>query len=781
MVVTDIRDPRLARRPVGEQLDKVAGGLDVTLNLLTARLGEIIKTQQDGNALLAVMARTVTDDDTVGQGMGGVRPEHVSSISAKKAVLASAASTRVGTRRSMQPYTAAIDYTVDASGSTTLAQQTREGVRGGIANWMTGRATHLADQYDLHRGERLVTRGQNAGAVMGPTDGYFMDEQGRYRDQHGQFATAHDAVGMVMSANERSQLGAKLATSNTMSRVAQAWQEGQPIGRALMEALPQGALKAVGGASLAVTAANQGWQWVQGQYGANRQFQEAYGGSNMSQLGDRASQWWNRNITGRFSMLGGGAYDDLFKGAMNEGLRGNDRDRYIGTGANIMGQGVNAEQTKRIMDMSIEAGLGLTGLATAIKEVNSAAREAGVNARHARDIFIKNYEASSDLMFGSQNAKPFATALTAGQLAQARPFQNINALGMMQSVPVQQMRASQLGMSLGQYEVATTKSPAGTILGNEETLKRAIDTAPNPGGTKSVRTLVQEFIAQNGGYNAKYDQIALGEYLKENGWNEVFCHTILTTYGIDDGGAHLAPGYIGNLYTNESAGNMAAKSEAQRQVDFTPKTFTADQVKMKDAYAADTEGVRNTRALGTLGITGGGNAGQLAKDYLSGLTGKDMSGNKGAFAALEGKTMLPGVSKLLEQTSTLGLSEKTKVRVKVQGGYRVISLADALRDFPDQVASGAVFVSGVGDAYMNKSVGDITGAPAGTVTSNTKTIDYGQTAEQFDAEEAKKKKDSASSTQKVTLDLSPEAKRLLVPMMDQSYYSPSAATSGVGP
>lgn len=769
MAVVDIRDPRLARKPVNEQLDKVAGGLDVTLSLLTARLGEVIKAQQDGNALLAVMARTVSDDETVGQGMGGVSPARPhAAISARRALLAATPSTRQGTRRA-EPYSAGIDYMVDpGSGVEGLADQTRTGVRTGVAKWLTGRASYLADQYEVHPGEHI---GKATGGMYRENPNVKMDVRGNFRNlTTGRYASAEDAIEHIMSGEERARLGAKLARSNVMSRVGEAWGQGETISRSLASALPQNALKFAGGAALGVAAASQLWGRAQDQYEQNRQFQEVYGGSNADQIGERASQWWNRNVTGRFSLLGGGNYDALFKGGMNMGLRGGDRSRYISTGADIMGTGVNAEQTKQIMDMSIQAGLGLSGLAKAIREVNDSARDAGVNAKHARDMFIANYTAGTELMFGSQNAKNFATSVTQGQLAQARPFQNINATGMMQSTPVQQMRASQLGMTLGEFEVSQTKSAGGSIAGNEQALKQMVDSAPNPEGKgKSVKQVVDEFIAQNHGYNAKYDQIALGEAMKENGWNEVFCHMLLARFGIDDGGQQFAPGYLANLYTADSAGSIALRNEAKTAIDFKPRTVgtVSSLTGGKTGGAAGAEAA----ALG-LGIDQRG----YAQAYAGSLTG-------GKPGSISGATYDPRVTELIKKIPEIGATGESKVRVQTADGPRIISLSDALRNFPDQVASSARFVSGVRDEFMDKTTGDITGAPSGGVTSSNKSISgyASQTDEQFTAEQDKKKKeDGKSSDQKIMLDLSPEAKRLLVPMMNGPYYATSAPTSGSG-
>ena len=767
------------------------------LTTMNALLGEVISTQREGNAMLAVMARSVSDEEVVGPGASGVAPHSMGSLGTKKAVLAATASTRVGTRRqAFQPYTAGIEYTVDPMSGATFEDQTRSGVRSGVANWLSGRANNLADEYSLHRGERIVTKGKNKGGVEGPAGGYFMDEQGRYRHplgtlnaegKHigGSFASAKDAVGMVMSEEERAGIGSKLATANTMQRMGQAWAGGQGVARSLAAALPQGALKFAGGAAIAITAADKAMEFVQGQAAANRTFQEAYGGSSGDQWGERGAQWMNRNITGRFSMLGGENYDKLFTGAMDMGLRGGRRNEYIGIGAGLMGQGVGLEQTKQLMDMSINAGLGLAGLTKAIKDVSSAARDAGINAARARDLFVKNYEASTEVMFGSQNLPVMASLLTQGQVNLGRAYQNISLAPTVSSTVLEQARATNVGMGLGQYQAAQMNAPAAAIAGGEAMLVQAVDRMGNPGGGKPMKVLVAEWMAANrpnNDYDASRDMDELGTYVLSNGYSQDWCLHMLTLYSVSGATKGTAPGWLANLWTSESPGRVAVRENAATVEAFKPKAL--GDVGLQTQRMTDPE----SRASTILGVKQ--SQGGLALSYLEGTLTGDFGKQIGYRGSLEGfdfkkedmqdQKIDPILQALLNQ-SGVGLGKDTKVWVQTAEGMKAVPLKRALKDFPDQVGSFK-FASGVNEEYVNKTVAETVGAPAstGTAASASKTIDYGQTTAEFKADEKDKKKDEDKKGGEVKLTLTAEAARILTPLLESTYYDPSAPTSGSG-
>lgn len=773
MATRDPRDPRTKARPVGEQLDHLAANFDVIISTLAAQLGEVIRTQQEANAHLAVMSRSVADHNVAGGGVGGVAAPSISGgpVGAQERMVASMQADAA--RRTAAPYTAGINYTVSATGGS-LGAQTRSGIRAGVANWLTGRADYLADQHEIHAGETLDPF---TGAVMGVAPGYYMDEHGRYRDTGGRFASKADAVATIMTGEERGALGARLAQANVMSRMGQAWSESGHVGRAVLAGLPQGALKAAGVAGAVITAGKEGWEWVQGQYAANRKFQEVYGGSNMDQIGDRLDRFAN-HWRGNFSLLGADNYDKLFDSGMNMGLRGGDRDRYIRTGADIMGTGANAQQATGIMNMSIEAGLGLGGLAQAIRDVNNAAREAGINAGRAREIFMKNYEASSDIMFGSQNAKSYATLLTTGQLNQALPYQGINTAPLTADISFTSLRASQLGMTLSEIDLAQKSSASGTILGTEQTLKGQLDMAPNPEGKGTTfRQAVDEFLGmlkdRGEEYIPRYHQMELGEYVISKGWNSHFLVRFLASYGMQVEESKAA-GYLANMYTEQSAGNVGARSESERRSELAPRTGSAYYTRGQGVVPLDEKMPYDPSVYQT----------DMWSAYSKGQPqGADVKNRAGNMAPSVTQYMVN--EELISQASKYGITGDTKVRVQTKDGPRTISFTEALRDFGDQIQNGtARFVGGIDDAYMDKTSAQVLGfTPDKTtqvpVTSTSKKIDYGQTDEEVAAEEKKaadKKKEQDGRSTNVTVGLTPEARRLLT-VIDSPYYS-TTATSG---
>ena len=361
-----------------------------------------------------------------------------------------------------------LDYDVDPLARTptgefrTLTRQTREGIRESVYRAAASRAERYTDPSAVFASDLASRQVEQIrpGLIADPGSGNFLDEEGN-------IVSAHEAMQPVGSQTSFTR---KALTAQMGLRSLNAWRGGAPIGRSLAAALPGGVLKAAGGIGVAIGAANTVWEGVQSQHEQNRRFQEVYGGGNLEQLDDRASQWFNRNIRGRFSLLGGGNYNALFEQAMGLGLRGGERGDYIDEGAQIMGQGVGREQTGQIMSIAVEAGQSLRGLSDAIKSVNEAAKEAGVSAARARDIFIKNYQASSNLLFGGTGSQRMAASVTAATVGMARQYQDANLMGAYEGDMRQRMLASRMGVSYTEYTGMNLESggTTGMIASEEE-------------------------------------------------------------------------------------------------------------------------------------------------------------------------------------------------------------------------------------------------------------------------------------------------------------------------
>lgn len=334
-----------------------------------------------------------------------------------------------------------------------------------------------------------------------------------------------------------------------------------------------------------------------------------------------------------------------------------------------------------------------------------------------------------------------------------------------------------------------TQDPVAAIQMTEEQMRQRIDSTD--AGHTPIRTLVAQFMANLKRKGRVYEphsnaidngQEALGQHLLKNGWDQEGLVRLLASVGKTDVAPQLAPGWIAALYTSFSPGGVAGESARQTGIDFAPRSF--EDVKRGMGYdmgkgsTADGGGDSDTMKL--LGLRGDASdlddpiykMAHLGESYLAGQAG--VKSIEGHFDKLTGKKLLPGISALLNQGAAMGLSSKTMVQVDTADGAKVITLDQAMKDFPDQVDFSAILRGGVDAAYLDKTTGSITGAPSIETPSNKKSIPYGAKEADWTKEEAKKNADDAAKNGG-TYGLSPEAQRVLIPLLDAQHTSTSGS------
>lgn len=789
-------------------MERVAESLETLISTQQGVRGEEIATRQAIAQNLAMMGQRLDDLAAIGQGVGGVAPLKPLNFEARREAVQSMRNFNPRgpalpkPARELPPLdmtpaggrTRLTDYELDPG--RPLGPQTREGLRRGVYASMASRANEASAAHDATAASYIdVETGAATRLRPGVRHNWLT---GQFFDSFGNEIRSEDGIESVLSADEyastRRSSARRAFATGTAATVAKGWSEGQPIGRAVMSALPANALKVAGYAGLGVAAADRTWKFAQNQHEANRSFQEIYGGGNAEYFGDRADQWFNKNIRGRFSMLGAENYDRLFSGAMNMGLRDDDRGDYIDAGAEIMRTGVNAQQTQRVLDMSIEAGLGLQGLTEAIKQVNQAARDAGVNAARARETFIANYEASSEIMFGDQSAKDLATYATMGQLGMARPYQNISTMPMLTNQNMQYMQAHRQGLTVPELMAQQMDNPAEALYHNEEMLRGVLDMLPGTNGARPIRVIVEEFLAENNGnYDAGRDQPELGRRLRDDGWDPYYLVTMLSEYGVRVSVGEVY-GYVANLYTKDAPGNVAvqAAQEKARQLT-TPEAIPSTGTSEDGATFTDQFGVLRDApgiAIDDSIFNWASDDRDLRMEYLRGLSGNtDLQAQTDDWwKELSDKEMNPAVKAFLDEAQALGLSPNTMVRVKtLDGKDESFPLGDVLRYFPDQIASGqAQLVGGVKDNVLNQTVAEAMGfsqevVDANPITSSTESVPdahRGRGMDFYDWAASQSTGTGTSATkdepQTMVLELTEDAKRWLQIRDDELHMSPTA-------
>jgi hypothetical protein len=187
--------------------------------------------------------------------------------------------------------------------------------------------------------------------------------------------------------------------------------QGEGFGAAVGKGLPKvGAGLAVAG--LAYEAGNRVLDFAAEQRRANMEYQSVLGGSNAEGFGERAKQFGFTLQNRVFGQMGGKDAEAIYKGAME--LYGTDRtmrNRYqdVSTGL-YKSLGMSPEESGRVLKLAAEEGVtALDDIGEALKGVTKSAREAGMNAKVARQTFEESFAAMSKV-YGGQGATVMAAS-----------------------------------------------------------------------------------------------------------------------------------------------------------------------------------------------------------------------------------------------------------------------------------------------------------------------------------------------------------------------------------
>ena len=672
---------------------------------------------------------------------------------------------------------------------------TRESLRDSLANsfanraenWTMGAYGRMADGSDVGGAQRrlrpgvkidsagryhqngLYIKAADAYQTVKYADGVHLDGRGVQRHADGTFASR--AAVEEATPDETSKFLRRGLMANRAIDVARAWQGGQPFGRALMSAAPAGALKAVGVAGAVVHVGNEVWGRVQDQYAENRKYQEYFGGSNAQQFGERADQWLNKNVRGRFSLLGGEAYDELWNQSMDMGLRGHHRSDYISAGARLMGGGVSGSQTQELLSMTIESGgavVAMRQLTDAIASVGRAARDSGVSAKEARAIFIENYKASSSNMLGGgAGAINQAQAYTTSQVNMGHMYMNrVDYSGTM-ARNIQYANAQSLGLTPAQYSVnQQTNGPLLGMIEQENRAREQLNTLPSDSGRR-FEDVVKEFLNKLGRKlipNSR-DSYDLGLYLESYGFQQRMIADTLRNNGIQVDSDQAAPAIAANLFTSNAPSNVYNDLEQEKLNKLTGAP-DLKYVKLGQTFASTMDD--STPYSTAFDVQPGWN------EALRSIYTKDGKGSNREISRLPGAVEL----ELLRNIGTFGLSPTSMVQVKAGNEDRIVTLQEAFEKHRDQITNGSAVVVEPGE-NMNKTIAEmmgfstikeLTGKPT---TSGNTNAGAGEDPEDYFASIEGEEKDKKGTT--IMLDLTPRAAEILMEITNReaSSYGPT--------
>lgn len=498
----------------------------------------------------------------------------------------------------------------------------------------------------------------------------------------------------------------------------------------------------------------------------NRAYQSIEGTSNAAGFGERFHEEAYRWSLG-FGMSGDMARRS-FKGVTALGYNGVAKGQTQGRQEaldfiyhNYNARGMSPEESLGILQTSShDATVSLQSLSTELRNVSKTAGEAGNNAMVFRQTFQQMLGGAIATGAGPGSAQ-LAGIFTSTQASYGREFAGSdfsNQLG----TGYQYMVGAQYGVQPGQLQRMMRQNPqeyARMVSGSQMSFIQGVLTP------QQIQEL-QGLIKQYGSTQASIDTI---EQLFLNNHPEIDLHVLAASLPANLIGVQLDESNVMKWIIQQLAGNTAAAYAGQTK---THAPVSASGTTKSGGYKG---GNAQTGKMGLLvppkssSFTGN----RAVEDELSRIHGGTAWWSLGAVQNENkaGKAYVDQMKKSGQRDPVLeallqNVDDPNSVQVKVStsSGDRVMSFADAMKYFPNELAAGkATFVSG---KEKGKTTADLLGGGNIDATRDYKselTSPQGAKAGVSAQEYAKKhpSKDTGPGPQKVTVDLTTEAKRLL--------------------
>lgn len=512
--------------------------------------------------------------------------------------------------------------------------------------------------------------------------------------------------------------------NNAMTRVGGPNSTGGRMLHAGQHAGMMGALRAMPGAGLLVEGgemANDAAIAITNQRAKNAPYQSIYNGQNfsvggaVSQLGGLLSGSGSNDTSGfgqrvaeegfvlgqRFS---GGMTSDMarqaFQGVSSLGYAGDQRSDsldFVSNNYKQMGMGV-AQSLQLVQIAAQNSNQTLSDLSSNLQQVSAAAAATGQNANLLRQNFTGNYQAALGGGLGAGSAG-VASALTMTTGGTNRDFNGINFQGLLGNPVVMQQVAAQGNMSLGQLEAQVAQGNTGAFTGN---LQQIMNQRMTGVMDQSVRNTLQGSVKQAGG-NATVAKSPGAQYsvaidlMQNRNWNVQSAKQVLSTMGIST--SNMSDEQVAEYFVSTlTSGGIGAQGQQQ------------NQQKGLQPLAGWQGG---NSFLGKLQAQQGKNIPGIG-DFISQLWGGDATeknskslGNTiSAYQGYEKKYNASDPA-IEAAVNSLGTGSSTQIRVHTASGDQVVSMADAIKYYSDQLSNGSAYV--VGGAQNGKKLSEVTG------------------------------------------------------------------------
>jgi hypothetical protein len=459
------------------------------------------------------------------------------------------------------------------------------------------------------------------------------------------------------------------------------------------------AVKQIPGVGLIADAISGGANFYLSQREAGRTYQEAEGGTNLAAQAERY-----HSLAYQLSMFGRmpeGAAAEAFgevtalgynRMAVNQANQLQNRQSALDfIYHNYTSTGTDVQQSVQILQtVSQSAAISLKSVSSAIDDLSNAAGKAGTNAENARDNF--NDLLNAAIQAGAGAAAPqLAGGVAATQASYGNAFAGTNFSGVF-SPTEQYLLAGQTGMSPNQIQYTMYNNPSAynQLVGASalQFIKQFMDAA-----SPSLYPALQQVVQQSGG-SQLVNQPALAQQAGLRWWNMFY-----------------------NQYPQINTNVMAAQFSQLSNIPLTPNNvlqWLVEQVAgngiggTAGAGAGSLGGASSVSASAAAAGTSGAATGQYGlatgapSPYAQGGRSSALAGpgqtwqqqllgdNKAAaqqYLAQEGKSgqRSPVLEALLQNVPA-----NTQVAVKTASGIRVMSFAQAMQYYPNEMAAGDV-------------------------------------------------------------------------------------------
>lgn len=502
-------------------------------------------------------------------------------------------------------------------------------------------------------------------------------------------------------------------------------------------------------------------------------YRNVEGGTHGNAVGERLRE--EGYTFGSSMVFDSGEARQAYKGVTRIGYtnRSDQRDgtsrsealNYVYEGKKSRGQSVDEGLMQlEVASRSLSTSLGT--LNTSMENVTESAGKAGVNTEMARKQMLTFMNAGIARGQGA-GASGFAEAIVSNNVSYGRDYAARANSGAMYSPEMQYRASSMSGMTQGALANQTRNDPAGAL----GVYQKVIDQSTNQAGvTPEMKSWIKTKVDAVGGADGLKNQPMLAEQIANDFLDNfgatmdqnAFANVMSNLSGTDFGGDPLL---AAKFLVQQTGGNNIAAEAKKNQM----------QVGLTDSKGKMADGTKNAGVSSSLDKFDELTHTARSDSYIGRSYQSDAAKSYKGGAEKSGKRD-PVIEALLQNEDVEGVrGNKTKVEVQAKSGPRVMSLEDAIKEFPNQVAAGKVRIVD-GDA-KGKDISDLTGGKVDAtrdwrseVGKDTKT---GQSTKDFEAEQAKKDKGSGQGS--VTrIELTPGAQKL-VRIMDTGSGAGAAA------